>query len=408
MEAKKKKKIAIEDYLYIVVAVCMTFTITERIPVVGRPWVAGPLGVLLGMYLVKIKEWKNIFVILIVYGLVVFLNFFSGDTYFDSAVMVAYELMYLFVPFTMFLYFQRVPQSANLLKTIFIFFLIECTAVSVYADSVFPGLIRMQSNGDSIREYWSLLGPFRRMGLSSYGLPHAIPVFIPALVYIIKRQTGKHRWGGVILLLTSLSLVYVSNSSTALILSLIVTPMSFFVSGKRGNSVLLLFVIVMPLVLNQTVQVKVLESLSSLTQNNSLFETKRIDIEESIMYGEVQGGVAVRQSLYAASFEAFFENPIMGVNDKKYGGHSALLDRLAMLGFLGFLPLSLLFYRIYKFTLKCLPKESRVYYKMGFLVGIIMLSAKNMFGWAMFFFMFFLLPMLIILQDYNKSTSEIQ
>ena len=171
---------------------------------------------------------------------------------------------------------------------------------------------------------------------------------------------------------------------------------------------LLLFVIVMPLVLNQTVQVKVLESLSSLTQNNSLFETKRIDIEESIMYGEVQGGVAVRQSLYAASFEAFFENPIMGVNDKKYGGHSALLDRLAMLGLLGFLPLSLLFYRIYKFTLKCLPKESRVYYKMGFLVGIIMLSAKNMFGWAMFFFMFFLLPMLIILQDYNKSTSEIQ
>ena len=171
---------------------------------------------------------------------------------------------------------------------------------------------------------------------------------------------------------------------------------------------ILLFVIIIPLVLSQTAQIKMLEAVSALTQNNSLLEIKRMDIEESIMYGEGQGGVAERQSLYKTSFDTFLENPIMGVNEKKYGGHSALLDRLAVLGLLGFIPLCLILYRTYTFTLRFLTIDSRVYYKMGFLMGIIMMLAKNMFGWALLFSMFFLLPILLILQDYNRVVNNTQ
>ena len=403
-----QKKLPIEVYIYIIVAVCMTFTLTQHIPIIGRPWVVGPIGVLMGLSLVKIKEWSNIFTIIVLYGLIVFVNFLTKDAYFDSIIKVLYEMIYLFVPFTMFLFFLKNLKGANLLSVVFFVFLAECVAVSFFADSVYPGLIRMQSNDESINEYQTILEPFQRIGLSSYGLPHAIPVFIPALVFMIKRQTGKLRCGGVILLLMSLLLVYVSNSSTALILSLIVTLMSLFIYGKRRSHMILLFVIIIPLVLSQTAQIKMLEAVSALTQNNSLLEIKRMDIEESIMYGEGQGGVAERQSLYKTSFDTFLENPIMGVNEKKYGGHSALLDRLAVLGLLGFIPLCLILYRTYTFTLRFLTIDSRVYYKMGFLMGIIMMLAKNMFGWALLFSMFFLLPILLILQDYNRVVNNTQ
>ena len=183
-----QKKLPIEVYIYIIVAVCMTFTLTQHIPIIGRPWVVGPIGVLMGLSLVKIKEWSNIFTIIVLYGLIVFVNFLTKDAYFDSIIKVLYEMIYLFVPFTMFLFFLKNLKGANLLSVVFFVFLAECVAVSFFADSVYPGLIRMQSNDESINEYQTILEPFQRSDISSRITPPHLS--FPVCRLIINTKAG--------------------------------------------------------------------------------------------------------------------------------------------------------------------------------------------------------------------------
>ena len=100
---------------------------------------------------------------------------------------------------------------------------------------------------------------------------------------------------------------------------------------------------------------------------------------------------------------AIFDNPIIGAQEGM-GHHSALLDRFASLGLVGFIPLICLLVLQTKYILRKLPSQIHIYYYVGLLAAFMMLISKNITGWGMWFFLFAAMPFLIV---YFSNASEL-
>lgn len=402
---KTRTSISIKDVFYILLIVSMTFPIVVQIPILGRPWIFASLGVIIGLYSLYKKHFVKCqaFIWLVIYEIIVVVNFLWGDAYFNSPFKVLFEFIYLFLPVTLFRYFSDKISSFIILLICFFLFFIECTIVSAIAETVFPGIIRLLSNEESINEYQSIVTSFQNLGMSNYLLPHAVPVLIPAIVYNIKKSVWKYRIWFIIALISALVLVYVSNATTAILLSIIMLFSSVLIrSRKGGNSMLLLLIVLLPILLSPTLQLKIVNGISYVTEENDLLGSKLQEIEESIEYGDGQGDVAKRNDLYEQSINAFLGSALVGTNEKSYGGHSAILDRLATLGIFGVIPFYIYLMLVFRDTKKMMPDSAKQYYYLGIIAVIVLLFMKNMSYWPTWCATFFLLPNMLLLNKHNK------
>ena len=110
--------------------------------------------------------------------------------------------------------------------------------------------------------------------------------------------------------------------------------------------------------------------------------------------GKATGDLGGRMDKYSISM-SILEGSILIGSDMQTGEHSAILDRLACLGLIGWIP-----YIIYiiKNTLKqnkLLPKKVSAYYIIGASTAILMLLSKNMSDWDTWFMYFCLLPVML-------------
>ena len=409
---KRNTSIRLElPYLYIVTVFFLTFYAVKYWPIPGAITIASGIGILLPFLICRSFFRTRLFLLLILYALVVLLNFISGDKYFGNKNSLFLGFVGFFVSMSMTYYVFK-NREYNLMRVIFytlMIVLLWTTLATAYFDMTMPGVVRYAYGQQQLGT--SEVGMFNSMffwGMSSYALPHSLPILIPAFMLGLRNSslTKKARVFSGIMAMCCLMLAYFSGATGPMLVSIMVLFMSLLIRKGRTSSNIIKLVVVMlillPFILSNELLLAALEWVDGLLGGEGYFHYKVVDFQDSILYG-ASGDVEERQGLYGNSFEVLFANSLnllIGVQEGQ-GGHSALLDRFASLGLVGFVPLICLFVAQFKYAIKHLSSEYLSYYYLGLFAAFMMLASKNVSGWNMWFFLFSALPFCIYI--YSNS-----
>ena len=395
---------------YALIVVSISLTLLQGYFVFFRMlWLTTTIGAVISFLLCDKSIRNRSFPLLLIYLLLVFLNYISGDDYFGSIGNVVLESSSLILACLMFygLVISNDIKMQRIVIYTFIVILILTTILSLIADSFFPGIIRYAFVASVTGIDKTLVYNYYRIGMSNYSLPHATPVLVPAVVYGLKCHMKKNKALRIMLWSALVSLIilsYLSGSTTAFFLSLL--SLAICVSIKPGNNrdnisrILILLIIASPLLISKDLQLSILNMFDNFIGGYSYFHQKVMLFQESITNENIDV-MENREFLYQQSIDGFFSNPLIGTNSK-IGGHSSLLDRLATLGIIGIIPLILFLIYQYKSTAKRMKENDVIFYAVGFMMGLLMCSVKSFWYWETHFAMFVFLPISIIL--FRKKT----
>ena len=336
--------------------------------------------------------------LIIMYIFVVFLNHFWGNKAVPTVGAALTESIAVFLPAAvLYLVMYRRDFSFNaILLYTFLFVVTLTTVQSFFLDQMFPGLIRAVVNMEDKTDVQA----FFNMGLSSYQLPHALPILIPPCIMIIKKPEKKlQRIIGIVFLAVIIILVGLSQSFGAFILALFALFASIFVreqSVDKNIRVLLFLSLLFIILMGETVQVAIIDFLRGFFESGSKIDEKLTDLAVGVVNDNISDVSGNRGNLFQATIDAIIRNPIFGVDDKSYGHHNALFDRWACFGLVGFIPLVLFIYYNVKETLKAIPLNLQTYYMIGVISSLIMMTTKNMMGWFQWLCFVLILPLMFL------------
>lgn len=389
--------------LYVLLLLSFTFSMSHYLPVLQRMWLFVVIGFVLPIGLNPSFYRSKTFFAYIIYIMIVALNYLFEKPYISSSGFFFRETYIMIIPASIFYILSKKKIKKLDLYFLYAFFaiLIYTTVISFNLNLFYPGIIRTAfSAGREGGVMEGMAEGFYRQGLSSYELPHALPVLIPALIAVCKADSIKKsiKMLIIVILVTLLILVYISGSTTALAMATLSLIFSIFIGNanvsKNAKKLLLFFILLSPVYLNTEYQIDILEYIDSITGQDSGLHGKIMDIEDSIIYGSDDiGTVGARSERYKLTWEAFMNNILFGGDGG--GGHSAIMDRLASLGIIGFIPLVFFVVTQIKYTKKRLPYKTLTYYYFGITIGLLMLVSKNMSNWYMWLCMFTILPLIL-------------
>lgn len=391
-------------YLFVFIVFCLTFNAVKYWPLFGITSICYAIGILLPFMICKSFFNTKMFVFFAFYAVVVLINHLLGDEYFSNNNSLLIGFVGFFVSLSM-AYFVFSNNDLRLMRAIvvtLIIVLLWTTIASAFFDISNSSMVRVayreMLNGGADKGMFNYM---YALGLSSYALPHAIPILIPPFALGLKNSSlnKKKRVFSGIMLACCLMLAYFSGATGALLVSLVVLIMSLVVRkvNNRTNFVVIVIGIIMlaPFLLNDSLMIKALDSADNLIGGEGYFHSKIIDFQETIIYGKVSGDVEVRGNLYNTTAESILSHPFLGTLEKQ-GGHSALFDRFASLGLLGFIPLMGVIVSQAKYIQKHISSDVLTYFYLSLFAAFMMLASKNVSGWNMWFFLFAAMPFLLV------------
>lgn len=395
------------QYLYVFIVFCMTFSAVKYWRIIGITSINIAMGLALPVAICSSFFNSKQFRYLFLYSTIVLLNYLTGDDYFHSKNNLLNGFIGLYVSLSMS-YYIFINKDYKLLKWIVIsvfVVLLWTTVATAYFDISLPGIVRKAFNvtlheiGDV-----SLFNSAYALGLSSYTLPHAIPLLIPPFVLGIKNSLlpkSKRVFSGIMLLCCIL-LTYYSGATGPMLVAIMVLIMSLLVhkGSVLSNMVKLSFIVLVfaPFIFDDQIMLSGLEWIDGLLGNEGYFHNKIVDFQDSIMYDEASGDIEARQGLYSSSISVILENPLnilIGAQEG-YGGHSVILDRMASLGLVGFIPFICMLVVQIRFVRKHISTQFNIYFYLGLFAAFMMLISKNIYGWSTWFFFLAALSFLIV------------
>lgn len=370
-------------------------------PVSGAIVLALYVGSTMMLFPILLTHKSVIF--LIIYTFITFLFFMKGNTFFDTynSVIVPFLTVssaLLLVGYT--LLYADISFIKTVIYTTFIL-LITISIISIPQIHMHPNIIRGASvyaaGTESGTEYYWVIG---------YGVIHGISVIFAPLGFLIKKDLKKNKFINLIWLVITLILlyiVYLSNATTALIISILSLSGGILINfnnfSRKNIFKTMLIGVILILLFNKTTIVMVLDNVQPLFNESGSNYKKISNIKDYFIYGDADGSIGARETLYESSFQLFYESPLIGTaRPEKIGYHSYFLDRLAALGMLFTIPLILTFWSHIKSVYKRLDK-TKVIYSIGCFCYLLMLFLKNEFGSGSFLFAFAILPIFCIYID---------
>lgn len=348
----------------------------------------------------------GLLVIWIVYCLAVFSRVALGSQLFSSYPIAIYEVLMIFMAIFLPLIVISI-NSQQFMKTLLLVtfvFLIINTIGSYFLLKTYPGAIRnmytlLQEEGASAGY------ELYRFGLISYSFCHGLPILVPPLFYLFKTHKKKgFRWLFAISIVLCCVLVWMSESTTALIMVFVLVLLGFVTKPRRNSvSVIMLIVLMIPVILSDAIQLYALDALDSLLGSDSPVSERIYELEHSITQGEQTGDLEGRMNKYSTSIEMFYSSPLWGSSGMP-GRHSGLLDRLGVLGLIGFVPFSMLIMGFFKEIYSIIPKSARLFFIEAVIFGIALSLSKSMWFWPVLFCMFVIMPFLFIC-NFDKAKS---
>lgn len=396
----------------LVISLCFSITI-GWIPILSRTWIF----VLLLSFVSIIMYNKGLalgFIFpLAIYGIILYINAYSGDLKFNFVFSTMELFSFFLVSYMFYIYSKKsfFKHRRNFLICYSIVLVVTFLGtLFVYAKE--PEVLRMiqtERNGGKnlLYVYYS------KLGVESYDMGHALPCFIPILMFIIKNNTHlQYKLIGLVILCLMLALIYMSTATTALLLSTILLIVSFVwnTNNKALNicTLILCLCILIIFISNRDILENILNGIN--LGSESTYSSKLNDFREYATYGEAGDQMQGRLDLYEQSFNVFIKYPILGNDNIEIGGHSIFIDRLAMLGLVGFIPLIIYIYFYMRYVLRKISFNIRPYCFLGFSYFIIMAFLKNIFSTEYLIISLFIMPLVCIHIDsiYDKIIDKIR
>lgn len=380
-------------YIFPLIIFCIASTLVNAwIPITSRTWLLLLIGCFACVFSTPKYFSTRQFVWFLAYAFFVFLNYLSGDAYFNSFPKIVNELgaMVMMPAVTFLIFSKKVDKIARLILIVFSIALLITAIGTVLADIVHPGIVRELAEAlykQQIDASYLLL--YYRWGLSNYLLPHALPIFVPALVYVLKHANNYSkiwRFLALFMLVASAVIVWLSGSTTALLFFLVFlfVALGTKTSKTKNNTgaIITILVLISPIILSKELQLGILNNLIDITggsESTYKFTSHLSDLQSALLYEDTSGAVEARMGRYDETISRLFENILLGTNNE-IGGHSATLDRLATLGLFGVIPLLGFLINHVNYVISNISREEKLIYIECVVAAIAMMSVKNMFN----------------------------
>ncbi len=404
MQRHKRKVDWIDVALLILFAALTFLVIPAWLPFLRKGWrllIVATLLVLAGR---RKYIYRQAFMAFMPYSIVLIINAMSGDIYIGATTNAINELMMVFVPSSIALYCITGEGRQFVKALVFISFgalLVEMVASFIVLDR-YPGIIR-NLYSMAKEEEMSLMYEYYKLGIMDYHMAHALPLLIPPLICRFKESglTGKIVFATLVL--ACIILTWLSESSTALLLILLMVFLGLLVSVNDSLkkqvtiiSIMVFFTIV--LLSSEFVLTSVFDLAKAFVGNSPNYLDRLEELRLSLLENQATGDLEGRFVKYRLSLDLFGGNILFGSNLMP-GRHSALLDKLASLGLVGFIPLILFFYFQIKVIWRGITANRRIYYLECVIAAFLMLLFKGMWVWPIFLFLFLLAPGLLTMGD---------
>lgn len=399
----QKRLSGLGDFLILFIIASLSFLVIPAwVPILRKGWQL----LIVATLIIVINRHKTIdtklMIPLVLYAIVLYLNAMSGDFLIGSTTNAINEVMMLFVPAALALYCTK-GDSGTFVKWLLIislvFLLIELVASYIVLENQ-PGIIRGMHAMVMEEADPAYMFEFYKLGLLDYSMAHAIPILIPPLFCYFKEGKTKIKICCALMIIACLFLTWLSESMTALMLVILMIILGFWVNTRlsfRRNVIIIAFFVGLSVLLMSSDQIMmdILDVSSNLVGEESMQYAKIEEMRKALIEDQATGDLLSRMDRYQLSISQFLGNPILGTNMKP-GRHSSLLDKLATLGLVGFVPLMLFFWNYLKTIWKTLLPNRRIYYLECIIAAFLMVFFKGMWVWPIFFFLFMVTPSMLV------------
>ena len=341
---------------------------------------------------------KKTVLALLVYTAAVFLVYLRGNSYYDSIAKVIVPSMQMLSALIITEYTFKFDLNYKYTKTVLLTVLITnmiMIVISIPQLLINPNIIRGANtfgidDNEKMVYYWII----------SYETIHGLPfIFAPLILFCRKFYHKKKKflfYAFVIFML--LFIVYKSNATTPLVLSLIMIIVGFTFNFKKldTKSVLkiLFFTFLSVFILSSNIMVPILTFSQEVLDPGSSNYKKIQEIKDSYTYGDADGDLELRQGLYTQSKELFFDEPLLGTSRSELiSMHTWIWDQLACMGIIFFSTFVILFVIHVKAVSKSM-NYSKIMYLCSIASLVGMLFYKNSFGSGTWLYGFAILPVL--------------
>lgn len=377
--------------------------ISGWIYVFNRFWLLFPIGCALCFLMGANKILGKPLLFITIFALVEILKeLFTTSSQADYVSILTDYFMFVFlILLSQSVDFEVDSKQTKLFLLLFILLLIVTTVSSTIIDNIHPNIVREIQGYININQA-NPYAPLYKYGLTSYAIPHAIPILIPPFVLVVKNRHAQilTRLFFVFLVVVCIQLTYVSGATTPFLLAIMITLLSFIVRKgtiKSNIKIYFAFLIIGLVALNEEVIMSLLSGLDTIVGGEGDIHLRIIEIQDSISYGKAVDGSDLdsRQIRYNNSISAFFNNILLGADKKSIGGHAFLLDVLGEYGLVGFIPFAIFLYTQIKTSLIIVADEYKSYYLLCVLAGLVVLGTKNMNIWPLWLNMLIVAPLLL-------------
>ncbi len=400
-----KKTIGLPYWVLIICMVFMTFSLLQGyVSFTARAWLWIPLACVM-CALINLDVFKSRqFLWLTIYVMIVSLNLLSGKVYTSvTSLLIKVMTMLWAISFPFLLTAENKSFVRSFVRIELVVVLLTAM-LSIIVDSITPGIIRQTAQYITFGQTDSAL-LYYRLGVCEYGLPHAIPIIIPAIIQYARNRNISiiKRIATIIIILLLSYFVFVSGVATAIILLVFAIAGTLLIDRESRKKtrirLIILGLFALPL-LNENNVITVLNGLADIVPEENSFHGKLVSIENSLLYDEVEGSVAARDAKYNISLESFVQNPIFGGSGEEVSGrHSVIMDNFGAYGLVGGIPFLLLVFFTLRFIYKVLPPDSRLTFIIGAICFVALLATKNMSNVYSWMFVTAFLPMLLIYEQ---------
>lgn len=280
-----------------------------------------------------------------------------------------------------------------------------CLFFSLRAVAVFPDALRARASAVVYGHEEYLFGT------PSYSVVYSMTLLAPYFLNMFRTSYGIKRWFYLYIVVALSTIIAVSQFATALII-LIAEFIYYLIERKAKYKNLIKILVIITtifLIFFSTFLGETLILMSAYIKG--AWSEKLVEIGGFLLGQEAIGDLGARSDLYSTSLETFRKSPIVGMlfgRTGNIGGHSTLLDMLALIGVIGTAIYFILLFNLYKRLRKKMVDGSLKTTLKTITLGFVLLIATKdiVSALAIQYTYFVIIPMLLLMKADDKELAR--
>lgn len=307
----------------------------------------------------------------------------------------------------MFLYDKRLFARKVLVCLIISFIITAIT--TIIGNTLFPGASRFLAVGEYMAENPALLSMYMKYNIGDFVFVYTAVLCLPVLIYIWKERLI-NRFLTLVLIVLILFLSISTEYTTALVTTVLCYALFFFKKSFNESSIIKLAIIgVLVIVLGGNILPGILDNLAASIESESI-SSRLSDISAVLSGSELDENTSdlySRTERNRISIETIKQNPILGSGGvwSSKGGHSLLLDYVALFGIFGVLMELVVFISSFKHCVKPARGSSLYGYLLfGFIIQLFLAAVNPQIFYHIILLVYPLMVFLITGKMANQSS----